>query len=187
MNPTPIEEARRALELAANAVVDVCQSEIKDAKLSGVGLIEAIHRFARAVRSNIHLDRVRLDCQAEFQHDKSALRDQKVQIVTGLRALRQEAQAAFPVLDASAILSDIPSVENNYSLARFNVLAGNALEERCESDDPGGSDDGAGNETLADVLWVILAQSLPRLGIDPTNDQLPGFLERLGSLRDDLR
>lgn len=187
MNPTPINEARRALELGANAVVKICQSKIMDAKVSGVSLLGAIHRFVRTVESNVHLDRARSDCLAEYQTERSALFRQKRQLVTDLCSVRQAAQAAFPVLDGSAIPAAIPSVESHYSLARFDGLAHAILEERVEIDEGGVSDASPTRETLADVLWVILAQGLPKLGVDSNDERLVALLEQLGPIRDDIR
>lgn len=185
MDPTPIEEARRALDLAAKAVVEACQPDNSQAARSS---LVSVHRFVRTVKANTHLDRTRAECHAEFLRERTRLVDQERQCVRALRELRVEAQTAYPVLIESVNHPDSPTWEDTCSLTRFDALVQCIVESGPDIDDEGGTGASQGRSSeAAEILWSNIREWLPSKGIDSNDGPLTDILERLRPVRDEIK
>lgn len=127
-----------------------------------------------------------MDCLAEYEHERSIARKQRIRLVNDLVALRQEAQTAFPVLAVLATPSTTPSVKTHYSLSRFDGLVEAVLGGGGESAQEGDPHHSASGETLADVLWIVVDQLLPTLGVAADDGHLVDLRDRLAALRDEF-
>ena len=145
MKPTPIEEARRALALASNAVIDACKSETNDPDISGVNLLTSVHRLLRTVQNNVHLDRARADSMAEYRRDNAPILAKKVRAIRDLRALRDDAQATFPVLDESR---RVTATSSDDTLAKFDAMVRDVLKKGGDIDEGDVSDPNAGSGAM---------------------------------------
>lgn len=127
-----------------------------------------------------------MDCLAEYGHERSAARRQRIRLINDLVALRQEAQTTFPVLAVSAMPSTTPSVKSHYSLFRFDGLVKAVLAEDGESAQEKVPQGSASGEALADVLWIVVDQLIPTLGVAADDGRLADLRDRLGPLRDEF-
>jgi hypothetical protein len=186
MSATPIGEARKLLDLATRAIVMAAKSsrdELSGNLLGGRQLIESIHRFVRTVEGDVHLRRVREECERAYREERGRNTARKVRLLRDLKAFHAKAQLAFP--DLARLASD--GNPDPFSLEEFSPRISAALLDPDNIDEGDPADENAGSVHLADLLRMALSESLPAAGVDPADQTLKGLCRELDQKVDELR
>jgi hypothetical protein len=186
MNATPIGEARKLLDLTTRAIVMAAKPSrlaVSGDLLAARHLIENIHRFVRTVDGDVHLSRVRDECQRAYREERGRNTARKVRLLRDLKAFHAKAQLAFP--DLARLASDGSS--DPFSVEEFSPQISAALRDPDNIDEGDPTDENAGCVHLADLLRVALSESLPAAGVDPADETLKRLLRELDQKVDELR
>ena len=184
MSATPIGEARKLLDLTTRAIVMAAKpsrDELSGDFLGGRHLIESIHRFVRTVEGDVHLRRVREECERAYREELGRNTARKVRLLRDLKAFHAKAQLAFPDLAG-------PASDGNpdpFSLEEFSPRISAFLLDPDNIDEGDPADENAGCVHPANLLRIALSESLP--GVDPADPTLKGLLRDLDQKVDELR
>ena len=185
MSATPIVDARKLLDLTTRAIVMAAKpsrDEVSGDLLGGRHLIESIHRFVRTVEGDVHLRRVREECQRAYREERGRNTARKVRLLRELKAFHAKAQLAFP--DLARLASD--GNPDPFSLEEFSPrISASSWILTHRRRNP--ADENAGCVHVADLLRIALSESLPAAGVDPDDRTLKVLLRELDQKVDELR
>jgi hypothetical protein len=176
MISTPVHEARQILDRMTRAVTGARLGK-QQPKVVGRNVLESIHRFVQAVQTNLHLDRVRAECERELEQAEVRLIARKADLFEELRSLRRDVASGFPrVIDEEQRRQDD---SRPYSLARFDAYMNGAGRAPNEIDEEANH---LGSARGAEILSVVLRHYVPE---DRTpDDPLGDILAKVDGLKD---
>jgi hypothetical protein len=176
MSSTPVQEARRILDRMTKAIAGARLSK-QQPKVVGRNVLESIHRFVQSVQTNLHLDRVRAECERELQQEDVNLISRKTELFDELRSLRHDVAVGFPrVIDEEQAR---PDDHRPYSLARFDAYMEGAGRVPSEIDEEANH---LGSARGAEILSVVLRRHVP--DDRPPDDPLAEILSKVDNLKD---
>jgi hypothetical protein len=181
MSLRPIEDARRTLNRSVEAVLKLSRLKTNASAAGGRALLESIHRLVRTIDGNLHLDRVRQECESDYERDLGKIVQRRRELLTALRVVRHDAVAAFPVLVGS--IQPTAPADRLFSLAKFDSLVGPWLDENVAIDEGNASDEHSGSAGPALILQVVLRDVLPRRGVSADDPELSSLKSRERDLR----
>lgn len=176
MSSTPIQEARQILDRMTKAIVGARLGK-QQPKVVGRNVLESIHRFVQAVQTNLHLDRVRAECERELELADAKLISRKADLFEELRSLRRDVASAFPRVIAEE--QQRPEDHRPYSLARFDAYMDGAGRKPNEIDEEANH---FGSARGAEILSVVLQRYVP--DDRPPGDPLGEILAKVDNLKD---
>jgi hypothetical protein len=176
MTSTPVHEARQILDRMTKAVAGASLGK-QQPKVLGRNVLESIHRFVQAVQTNLHLDRVRAECERDFEQADAKLISRKADLFKELRSLRGDVASGFPrVIDEERRR---PEDHRPYSLARFDAYMEGAGRKPNEIDEEANH---FGSGQGAEILSVVLRRYFQE--DRPPGDPLGEIVAKVDNLKD---